>query len=141
LNAKKDDVPVQGRIASGVRGIQLREGDSVIFMKQINGEGEIVIATDEGKFKKVISSQIDATARYKKGSIIVGMSEDANVISASYVTKPYSLAVIDKANNVKEVSSEVIPIAMQSAKARKIPSCEENNVKEVIALTYKFVED
>ena len=44
---------------------------------QINGEGEIIIATDEGKFKRVISSQIETSKRYKKGSIIVGMREGA----------------------------------------------------------------
>ncbi len=141
LNAKKDDVPTQGRIASGVRGIQLREGDSVVMMKQINGEGEIIIATDEGKFKKVISSQIEPTGRYKKGSIIVGMRDGASVICASYVTVPYSIAVVDKSGNVVEVSSEDIPIAMQSAKARRISACAEENVKEVLAMPYKLTEE
>ena len=141
LNAKKDDVPTQGRIASGVRGIQLREGDSVVMMKQINGEGEIIIATDEGKFKKVISSQIEPTGRYKKGSIIVGMRDGASVICASYVTEPYSIAIVDKSGNVVEVSSEDIPIAMQSAKARRISACAEENVKSVVAMPYKLTEE
>ena len=95
----------------------LRDGDSVAFMSQINGEGEIIIATSEGKFKKVISSQIEPTGRYKKGSIIVGLREGDYVLSASYVTKPYPLAVVQKNNAVSELSSEDIPIAMQSAKA------------------------
>ncbi len=93
LNAMKDDIPSQGRVATGVRGIMLHEGDEVVFMKQINGEGEIIIATDEGKFKRVISSQIEPSKRYRKGSIIVGLRDGASVISASYVTLPYKLAV------------------------------------------------
>ncbi len=137
LNAKKDDIPTQGRIAAGVRGIMLREGDSVAFMSQINGEGEIIIATSEGKFKKVISSQIEPTGRYKKGSIIVGLREGDYVLSASYVTKPYPLAVVQKNNAVSELSSEDIPIAMQSAKARKLPRYEEGTVTKVIPLPYK----
>ena len=141
LNAKKDDVPVQGRIASGVRGIQLREGDSVILMKQINGEGEVIIATDEGKFKKVISSQIDPSTRYKKGSLIVSMKEGASVICASYVTVPYMITIVDKTNAVIEITSEDIPIAMQSAKARKISACAEDNVKAVVATPYKKAEE
>ena len=141
LNAKKDDVPVQGRIASGVRGIQLREGDSVVLMKQINGEGEVIIATDEGKFKKVISSQIDPSTRYKKGSLIVSMKEGASVICASYVTVPYMLTIVDKTNAVIEITSEDIPIAMQSAKARKISACAEENVKAVVATPYKKAEE
>ena len=141
LNAKKDGIPSQGRIASGVRGIQLREGDSVVLMKQINGEGEIIIATDEGKFKKVISSQIEPMGRYKKGSLIVSMKDGASVICASYVTAPYMISIVDKTNAVIEVSSEDIPIAMQSAKARKISACAEENVKAVVATPYKPAED
>lgn len=137
LNAKKDDIPTQGRVATGVRGIMLREGDRVLFMSQINGEGEIIVATSEGKFKKVISSQIDVTGRYKKGSYIVGLPEGEKVICASYVTAPYSLAVVQKGNIVTELSSEDIPIAVQSAKARKLPRYPEGTIVNVLPLPYK----
>jgi DNA gyrase/topoisomerase IV subunit A len=110
-------------------------------MKQVNGEGEIIIATDEGKFKKVISSQIDPMTRYKKGSLIVSMKEDASVIFAGYVTNPYMLTIVDKTNTVIEISSEDIPIAMQSAKARKIAACAEDDVKAVVATPYKLAEE
>ena len=137
LNAMKDDIPTQGRIATGVRGIQLREGDEVVLMTQINGEGEIIIATDEGKFKRVISSQIEPSKRYRKGSIIVGLPEGASVISASYVTVPYMLAVVEKGNVVSELSSEDIFISVQSARAKKMSRYAEGSVKEVIPLPYK----
>ncbi|MBE5753515.1 MAG: DNA topoisomerase 4 subunit A [Clostridiales bacterium] len=141
LNAKKDDIPSQGRIASGVRGIQLREGDSVVFMKQINDEGEIIVATDEGKFKKVLCALIEPMGRYKKGSLIVSMRDGASVICANYVTVPYQVAIADKSGNVIEVSSEDLPIAMQSAKARRISACAEDDVKSVFAQTYKLIKD
>ena len=141
LNAMKDDIPTQGRVATGVRGIMLREGDEVVLMKQINGEGEIIIATDEGKFKRVISSQIEPSKRYKKGSIIVGLREGASVISASYVTIPYMLAVIDKSNAVSELSSEDVSITVQSARAKKIARYAEDSIKAVIPLLYKKAED
>ena len=141
LNALKDDIPTQGRVATGVRGIMLREGDEVIFMKQINGEGEIIIATDEGKFKRVISSQIEPSKRYKKGSIIVSLREGASVISVGYVTVPYMLAVVDKANAVSELSSEDISITVQSARAKKLSRYAEDSIKAVIPLPYKKAED
>ena len=137
LNAKKDDIPLQGRIAGGVRGIMLREGDSVVLMMQQNGEGEIIIATDEGRFKRVIVSQIETTGRYKKGSTIVGLTEGASVIAASYVTVPYRLAVVVKGNIVSELSSEDIFILMQSAKAKRISRYEEGSVVKVLPMPYK----
>ena len=137
LNAMKDDIPTQGRVSTGVRGIMLHDGDNVVFMKQINGEGEIVIATSEGKFKRVISSQIEPSKRYRKGSIIVGLREGAYVLSASYVTMPYMLAVVEKNRNVSELSSEDVFISVQSARAKKISRYAEDSIERVIPLPYK----
>ena len=137
LNAVKDDIPTQGRVATGVRGIMLRVEDSVVFMSQIGEEGEIVIATDEGKFKRVISSQIEKSKRYRKGSIIVALREGASVLSASYVTVPYMLAVVQKNHAVSELSTEDVFVSMQSARAKKHSRYDEGSVERVIPLPYK----
>ena len=137
LNATKDDIPTQGRVSTGVRGIMLRESDSVILMTQINGEGEIVIATDEGKFKRVITAQIEPSKRYRKGSIVVGLREGASVLSASYVTLPYMLAVVEKNNNVSELSSEDVFVSVQSARAKRVMRYAENSIQQVIPMPYK----
>ncbi|MBQ5929544.1 MAG: hypothetical protein IIX02_02020, partial [Clostridia bacterium] len=137
LNAQKDDIPTQGRVATGVRGIMLREEDEVVLMTQINGEGEIIIATDEGKFKRVISSLIEPSKRYRKGAIIVGLPDGASVLSASYVTVPYMLAVVEKNNAVSELFSEEVFILMQSSKAKKVARYAENSIKAVIPMPYK----
>ena len=52
LNANKDEVPVQGRIAGGVKGIALGGGDEVLFATQHTGEGELIIVTTLGGFKR-----------------------------------------------------------------------------------------
>ena len=140
LNATKDDIPTQGRVSTGVRGIMLRDGDSVIMMKQINGEGEVIIATSEGKFKRVISSQIEPSKRYRKGSIIVSMKDGASVICASYVTNPYMLAVVDTTNTVSELSSEDIFISVQSTSAKRIIGYKEGSITQVIPMPYKKEE-
>lgn len=137
LNAFKDDIPTQGRIATGVRGIMLNEGDEVILATQSNGEGEIIIATDEGKFKRVISSQIEPSKRYRKGNIIVGMREGASVLCASYVTVPYMLAIVEKTNAVSELSSEDIFVSVQSARAKRVFRYAEDSIKAVIPMPYK----
>ena len=137
LNAKKDDIPTQGRIATGVRGIMLQDGDSVVLMQQINDEGEVIIATTDGKFKKVLVSYLEPTKRYKKGSIIVGLTDKTSVLTAAYVTVPYMLAVEDKSHNVSELSSEDISIMMQSSKAKKVGRYAEDSILQVIPMTYK----
>ena len=123
-----------------MRGIMLREGDSVLLMTQITEEGEIIIVTTEGKFKIVISSQIEQSKRYKKGSTIVGLSAGASVLTAAYVTVPYMLAIEEKSHAVSELSSEDISIMMQSSKAKKISRYPEDSVLKVIPMPYKSAE-
>ena len=137
LNALKDDVPTQGRISAGVRGIMLREGDSVVFMQQINDEGEIVIATDEGRFKRVIVSHMEPSKRYRKGATAVALKEGAFVLSASHVTAPYKLAIVDNTQTVSEVSSEKAALLAASVRGRPIFGYKEGTVEKVIPLPYK----
>ena len=68
------------------------------------------------------------------------MPEGEKVICVGYVTKPYAVAIVDKNNAVTEISSEDIPIAMQSAKARKLPGIDEEKVQNVYTLFYKDKE-
>ena len=77
LNAYKNDIPTQGRISAGVRGISLAEGDFVVFAGQIDGEGEIIVATDGNTYKKIIASQIDPIRRAHVRRIHRGKAETA----------------------------------------------------------------
>ncbi len=137
LNAIKDDIPTQRRISTGVRGIMLREGDEVVYMKQITDEGEIVIATDEGKFKRVIASQIEPSKRYRKGSMIVSLREGASVLSVGYVTMPYKLAVVEKTQTVSELSTENVSILSPSNRAQKLSRYKEGAIEKVFQMPYK----
>ena len=121
LNAQMNDIPVQGRISGGVKGIMLAEGDRTVFAKQINGEGEIVLATKCGRFKRVISCQIDPSPRYRKGCRIATFTDkDDEIIYADYVTTPYFLAVADPEGNMVSCDTEDVNIEISSAKGRKL---------------------
>jgi DNA gyrase subunit A len=135
LNANKDDVPVQGRVAGGVRGMMLDEGDRVVFATQINGEGEIIIVTDQGLFKRVISSLIDPIARGRKGVMIV--DNKSKVAFANYVTIPYSLAIFNADKTVAELSTEDIPIDTRVSKGKPIKRDDITEIKTVYAMKYK----
>ena len=80
LNARKDDIPSQGRIAGGVKGINLNEGDEVVFAAQIDGEGEVVVAITGGRIKRIIVAQVDPLPRYRKGIQIAVLKEGEEVL-------------------------------------------------------------
>jgi DNA gyrase subunit A len=139
LNAVNDDVPCQGRIATGVKGMVLADNDSVIFATQINGEGEIIIVTDSGLFKRVISSLIDPIARARKGLMIT--DNKSKVLFADYVTLPYTLAVINDDKTIAELSTEDVAIDSRVSKGKPIKRADITVVKSVVALKYKSEYD
>ena len=141
LNALKDDIPTQGRVSGGVKGIMLRDSDEVVFATQINGDGEVIVATSEGKFKKVIVSTIDPSKRYRKGSLIASLPEGERVICASYVTIPYQLAIVQTDGNVSEISSEDIFISTGSTRAMKLTGYPLKSVEKVFPMPYKKSEE
>lgn len=109
LNASKDEVPAQGRIAGGVKGIALGGDDEVVYATQHTGEGEIIIVTTLGGFKRVVSSTIDPIGRACKGVMIADIKGKGEILFANYVTIPYSLAVVSD-KGTAEVNTEEIPI-------------------------------
>ena len=121
LNAYKNDIPTQGRVSAGVRGIALSEGDKVVYAGQIDDEGEIIVATDGNTYKKVIASQIDPMARYRKGVKIVDLGKGRKVIYADYVTMPYKIAVtMDDGSLVTADTEDDITIEDRTTKGKNI---------------------
>lgn len=121
LNAYKNDIPKQGRISAGVRGINLAENDRVVFTGQIDGEGEIIIGTDGNRYKKIIVSQVDPMARYRKGVKIFDPDGKHKIIYADYVTEPYKVAVqMDDGSLVMADTEDDIKIEDRSTKGKPI---------------------
>ncbi len=124
LNAKNDDIPAQGRISGGVKGMNLNDGDNVLFASQIYGEGEIIAVLKSARFKRVIAAQIDPLPRYRKGVRIATLKDDDIVIFAEYVTEPYTLAV-ETESGMTELSTEQIPIDATYTRGRQIKAIKD----------------
>jgi len=86
VRAGKEDVPVQGRTAGGVKGINLANGDKVVFAKEFKKDNveTVIIATDKGYYKKVSIGTITKIARAGKGVRVIDILDDitAKVIFA-----------------------------------------------------------
>ncbi len=123
LNADMSDIPVQGRIAAGVKGIQLGDGDECVFIGQINGDGEVVLVSDRGYSKRVLVSQIDVMARYRKGVKIVDFNKKDNGTSlafVSYVTDPYKIVLVFDDDYLSSYSTEALSIENRTHAGRPI---------------------
>ncbi len=137
LNASKDEVPVQGRVAGGVKGVALGADDEVIFATQHTGEGEIIIVTTLGGFKRVVASTIDPIGRACKGVMIADIKGKGEILFADYVTIPYTLAVVSDDKTVAEVNTEEIPIETRVFRGRPLKKEGIGNVTAVYALKHR----
>ncbi len=139
LSAAKDDVPVQGKAAGGVKGVGLNTGDEVIFATQQNGEGEIIVVTSLGGVKRVIASKFETYNRGAKGVMIADIKGKGELIFAGYVTMPYNLAFYTAQRVMFEVDSETINIEDRVYRGKPIKGIE--NITKVVAMKYKSEYD
>lgn len=93
LNFDKGEVPVQGRISGGVKGMNLDEGDSVIFASQLDFSHVIVVA-ENGYIKKINTSHFPLSPRYRKGLKYITFAKTGkNVFYACAANGNITLAV------------------------------------------------
>lgn len=133
LNAAKDDVPSQGRVTGGVRGILLNDGDEVVFATQFFGEGEIIVLSDQGCIKRVIASLFQPIGRGRKGMMIV--DGKSKVIFADYVTVPYKVAIVRSDGSLEEIDTENISIEPRPSKGKPLGGA--SSVTAAFALRYR----
>jgi DNA gyrase subunit A len=133
LSALKDDIPVQGRVAGGVKGITLNKGDSIVYSKQIDGEGEFVIVTDTGFYKRVITAEIEPLGRGRKGVKVVELGGKTNkVVYADCVKEPFDFAVCDNFGVVFKVNTEELSIEGRTTKGKTLKNEHKKRMPEKV---------
>ncbi|MCH5350835.1 MAG: DNA topoisomerase 4 subunit A [Clostridiales bacterium] len=115
LNADMSDIPLQGRIAGGVKGISLSDTDECLLIRQVNGDGEIALCTDRGYVKRVLVSQIDVMGRYRKGIKIIDFTKGktdngSKIVYAACVTIPFKVVFNVDGEYITAFSTENFPI-------------------------------
>ena len=130
LNANKDDIPTQGRVACGVKGINLSKGDKIKMVKQIDEEGEFVIVSDAGCYKRVIVSDIEPMARYRKGIKVCELGKTNKIIFADHVKEPYDIAVVDNFGVAFKVNTEELSIESRTTKGKTLKNENKKRLPE-----------
>lgn len=122
LNADKSDVPSQGRISGGVKGIQLSEGDNVISVTQVGKKGEVALITDKSYAKRVSLDEISVMGRYRKGLKIIDLKGDngEKIIWAYSADAPASVVLQDDENYYSVFSTKDITKGNRAAKGKAL---------------------
>jgi len=98
-------------------------------------EGEFIVITDCGFYKRVISGEIEPMARYRKGIKIVELGKEAKVVYAGYVKEPFDIAVIDDFGVIFSVNTEDLSIEARTTKGKTLKT---ENKKRHPAAAYKI---
>jgi DNA gyrase subunit A len=90
-----DEVRRMGRTATGVRGINLREGDQVCSLDVVDDSKTLLIATENGYGKRTEFNAYDAKHRGSMGvTAIKGADRNGFVVSAHAVADDESIITI-----------------------------------------------
>ena len=73
------EAPQQGRISIGVKGINLDDGDSVVYAGQFSQNDTVIAFASDGHFKKIECKNFALSSRYRKGLKYFNLASGAKV--------------------------------------------------------------
>ncbi|MHB1315631.1 MAG: DNA gyrase subunit A [Christensenellales bacterium] len=127
-----NDIPLMGRTAKGVKGIQLEKDDRVVLAAQITQEGEIVTITDRGYAKRSLVVDYEMQGRNGKGlktfQFMKNYSNGYEIVAAFHVKEPYELLISQKNGDVTKVYTEEIFIDLRFSKGTPLITVLMDNV-------------
>lgn len=131
----ENEVNPMGRVASGVRGIQLREGDEVISSFWVSeDEGEILSISDIGYAKRSLLVDYPSQSRGGKGMPTFEFKEGKRVrpngsrlAGAFYCREPLELNAITRENAHHTFSSESAPLGERRSTGKQIVPVEKKD--------------
>ncbi|MBB6735242.1 DNA gyrase subunit A [Cohnella zeiphila] len=136
IRFEESDVSLQGRVAGGVRGIALKEGDAVAGGFPVAGdEGEVLVLTDLGYAKRSLLIDYPQQGRGGKGIQTFEFKEGkrvrpngAKLIAAFHVKEAAALAAVTAGGAVREFSSEDAPIEDRRSQGKSVAAVERTDL-------------
>ena len=119
LAFSSDEVPLQGRISAGVKGINLDEGDKVVFAGQMDFDG-IVAVSDKGFIKKIKSSLFQIGSRYRKGLKYFTLTGDSKEVCFACGESGGATVAVDFGLKILALESKKIPYSDRLAPGNQI---------------------
>ncbi|MBO5021921.1 MAG: DNA topoisomerase 4 subunit A [Clostridia bacterium] len=108
LNFGQAEVPSQGRISGGVKGINLDEGDEVIFASQLDFSHVIIVA-ENGYIKKLATNQFPISPRYRKGLKYLNFAKNAKAVTYACSAEGETTLAVDFGLKILPLDTSKIP--------------------------------
>ena len=117
LSYNIDEISLLGKKAQGTRGIKLKEKDELILGTHIADEGEVIIGTKNGYFKRVIIPTLVKTNRGLIGTKITQLEITKNnktvedeLLYVGIVCEPYDILAFTS-KKIEKINTETIKVS------------------------------
>ncbi|MBW7474118.1 DNA gyrase subunit A [Paenibacillus oenotherae] len=137
----ENEVNAMGRVAAGVRGIQLKDEDEIIAAEWVSGdEGEVLVLTELGYAKRSLLLEYPVQGRGGKGVATFEFKEGKRVrsngeklIGAFYCKEERELVFITASGAHLTASTEKAPIEDRKSTGKSIAAVDK---KDIIAAVF-----
>jgi DNA gyrase subunit A len=117
----ENDVPFMGRVAQGVKGIQLRRNDGVVGMVVVRREGTLCTVTENGYAKRTPVTEYPAQKRGGLGTITLDVSDRTGpLVAAKELLDGDELMIITAAGTALRVSGANVPVQGRATQGKRI---------------------
>ncbi|WP_410514896.1 DNA gyrase subunit A [Paenibacillus sp. BR2-3] len=135
IRFRESEVNPMGRVATGVRGIQLREGDEIISGFWVSeDEGEILAITEIGYAKRSLLVDYPSQSRGGKGMPTFEFKEGKRVrpngsrlVGAFYCKDPLEMTAVTREGTFYAFSSEAAPLGDRRSTGKQIIPVEKKD--------------
>lgn len=135
IRFSEQEVGAMGRVAAGVRGIQLKDGDEVASALWVEGdEGEILVISDLGYGKRSLLLDYQTQSRGGKGIQTFEFKEGKRVkpngnhlIAAFWCKDPLQITVVTHEGHTASFSTEQASISDRKSIGKALVNVEKND--------------
>jgi DNA gyrase subunit A len=115
------DVPAMGRVAQGVKGMQLRQGDAVIGMVVVRREATLCTVTEGGYAKRTPVSDYPSQKRGGLGTITLDVgTKTGPLVAAKELLDGDELMVITASGTALRLAGADVPVQGRATQGRRI---------------------
>ena len=140
IRFKETDVREMGRMASGVKGISLRENDNVVAMEVVDPELKVLVVSENGLGKRTNVDEYKVQNRGGMGIITYKTNEKTGkVVGAKMVSDDDELMLINSRDIAIRINASDISVTGRSAMGVKLMRTEEEVT--VLAIAKIIAED
>jgi DNA gyrase subunit A len=117
----EEDVPLMGRVAQGVKGIQLRKDDAVVGMVVIRRESTLCSVTEQGYAKRTPVSEYPPQKRGGLGTVTLDVNPKTGpLVAAKELLDGDELMVITASGSAVRVNAVDVPVQGRATQGKRV---------------------